>query len=248
MAETTRDRIIAAASALLAEGGREAISTRAVSTAANVQAPTIYRIFGDKSGLLDAVAGHGFQEYLRSKTSLGESDDPVEDLRHGWDLHVGFGLANPALYTLIYGEPRPGIESPAARAAAEVLAKQVRRIALAGRLRVSEERAAHMIHSAGCGTTLTLIAIPEERRDPGLSAMSREAVIAAVTTGAPQSTPADAQPVNRAVALRALLPQVTVLTDAERTLLAEWLDRIATAGSQKACPLVDPEPPNRLKI
>ncbi|GAB3832297.1 TetR/AcrR family transcriptional regulator [Dactylosporangium cerinum] len=230
IARATRDRIIAAAAALLTEGGREAVSTRAVSAAAGVQAPTIYRIFGDKRGLLDAVASHGFAEYLRSKTSLGHTDDPVEDLRHGWDLHVGFGIANPALYTLIYGEPRPGIESPAARAAAEVLAKQVRHIAEAGRLRVGEERAAHMIHSAGCGTVLNLIAIPEDRRDPGLSELSREAVIAAVTTDPRQASPADAQPVNRAVALRAVLPQATVLTAAERALLAEWLDRIAATG------------------
>lgn len=30
------------------------------------------------------------------------SRDPVADLRAGWDLHVGFGLCNPALYSLMY--------------------------------------------------------------------------------------------------------------------------------------------------
>jgi hypothetical protein len=58
----------------------------------------------------------------------------------------GFGLAHPAFYTLIYGEPRPGVESPAQREAAAVLAGMVRRIAEAGRLRVGEERAAHLVH------------------------------------------------------------------------------------------------------
>src|SRR4051794_36006940 len=53
-----RDRILQAAARLLAEGGREAVSTRAVSRAAGVQAPTIYRQFGDMQGLLDAVASH----------------------------------------------------------------------------------------------------------------------------------------------------------------------------------------------
>jgi hypothetical protein len=33
-----------------------------------------------------------------------------------------------------------------------------------------------------------------------------------------------------AVALRAALPEVAVLTGRERGLLAEWLDRIAAAG------------------
>src|SRR5258706_130799 len=80
-APTTRDRIVAAAAALLTEGGREAVSTRAVSAAAGVQAPAIYRIFGDKQGLLDAVASHGFATYLAGKAALPHSDDPVEDLR-----------------------------------------------------------------------------------------------------------------------------------------------------------------------
>src|SRR4051794_30638029 len=96
-ADSNRDRMIAAATRLLAEGGREAVSTRAVSAAAGVQAPTIYRLFGDKQGLLDAVAAHGFTTYLNSKTNLKPSADPIEDLRSGWDLHVNFGLTNPAL-------------------------------------------------------------------------------------------------------------------------------------------------------
>jgi hypothetical protein len=175
----------------------------------------------------DRAGGQGSE----AAVALGQTDDPVADLRHGWDLHVGFGVAHPAFYTLIYGEPRPGAESPAARAAAEVLGRQVHRIAEAGRLRVSEERAAHMIHSAGCGTTLTLIGIPEELRDPELSPLAREAVLAAVTTDAAEHGADDGgAPVGQALALGAALHRTTALTPAERTLLIEWLDRIATRG------------------
>ncbi|UQU64340.1 TetR/AcrR family transcriptional regulator [Couchioplanes caeruleus] len=220
---SSRERIVEAAAALLTAGGREAVSTRAVSAAANVQAPTIYRLFGDKQGLLDAVASHGFETYLRSKTALKKTDDPVEDLRRGWDLHVGFGLENPAYYTLIYGEPRAGVESPAAREAAIILENQVRRIAEAGRLRVSEERAAHLIHSAGAGITFELIGLPPERRDPELSRLARESVIAAVTTEKPAGTGGTA---SSAVALRAALPGIDVLSPGEKSLLAEWLDRM----------------------
>jgi AcrR family transcriptional regulator len=221
---TTRDRIVEAAAALLTEGGREAVSTRAVSAAAGVQAPTIYRTFGDKQGLLDAVASHGFAGYLHSKTSRERDPDPVEDLRRGFDLHVGFGLAHPAFYTLIYGEPRPGAESPARREAAAVLAGMVRRIAEAGRLRVGEERAAHLVHSAGCGVTFTLIGLPPEQRDPVLVEMARESVLAAITTDLPAH--AGTGPGATAVALRAVLPRLDALTSAERGLLGEWLDRI----------------------
>ncbi len=155
-----------AAADLLAEGDRTAVSTRAVAAAAGVHAPTIYRLFGDMRGLLDAVASYDFSTYLQVKTAREREVDPVEDLRRGWVLHVGFGLANPALYSLIYAEPHPGASSPAAVAAAELLAGQIRRIAEGGGLRVGEERAAHLVHAADCGTTLTLIALPVNRRCP----------------------------------------------------------------------------------
>lgn len=174
------------------------------------------------------MAGYGIATYLRTKSSLAETSDPVDDLRRGWDLHVEFGVSHPAFYTLIYGDARPGAESPAAKEAAAVLAKQVGRIAEAGRLRVSEAQAAHLIHSAGCGMTLTLISLPEAHRDPTLSTLARESVIATVTTDAPSAPDKAAErQVAHAVALRAALPQVTALAPTEKALLADWLDRIA---------------------
>ncbi|NGO74357.1 TetR/AcrR family transcriptional regulator [Streptomyces sp. YC504] len=227
-AESNRERIVEAATRLLAEQGREAVSTRAVSAAAGVQAPTIYRLFGDKQGLLDAVAARGFAGHLGEKNALKRTDDPVEDLRTGWNLNLEFGLANPALYTLMHAEPRPGGPSPAAAEALGILAGSVRRIAAAGRLRIDEARAIQLVHAAGGGTTLALIATDEDRRDISVSHLAREAVIAAITTDAP-TAPAPG-PAGAAVALRALLPGTDVLTAGERGLLAELLDRIAAAG------------------
>jgi AcrR family transcriptional regulator len=230
-----RERIIAAALDLLAEGGEDALSTRAVSAAAGVQPPTIYRFFGDKQGLLDAVATHGLQAYLATKSAVSPSDDPVADLRRGWDLHVELGLANPALYTLMYGRLRgDATTSPAARAAADILANHIRRIAEAGRLRVPEALAAGLVHAAGSGTTLALIAGPEDQRDPALSATAREAVIAAITTDQPIGR--QPGPVTAAVALRAALPHVDELTTSEKALLTEWLDRITPPGRTSGPP------------
>lgn len=210
--------------ALLAEGGRAAVSTRAVIAAAGVQAPTMYRIFGDKQGLLDAVAARGFVSHLRAHTSIATGPDPVEDLQRGWDVHVAFGLANPFLYSLIYGEPRPGPLPPGAREAERHLAGLVHRVAVAGRLLIDEQRAVELLTAAGTGTTLTLIATPGARAETGLSHLAREAVMAAITTRSPVRTTG---PVSAAVGLRAVLDRTTALTDGERTLLAEWLDRIA---------------------
>jgi AcrR family transcriptional regulator len=227
----TKDRIVRSAAALLAEGGREAVSTRSVAAAAGVQAPTIYRLFGDMQGLLDEAAAFGFSEYLRSKVAREIVDeDPVEDLRRGWDLHVGFGLDNPGFYRLMYTGHGP--EPAAAREGAEMLRGLVRSIAEAGRLRVGVEHAAGMIHAAAMGVVLSLIAAEPGDRDPALSEATREAVLAAITTDGPgdETTEGDAleRAANRAVALKAVLPGAEAgLTSGERALLSEWLDRIA---------------------
>jgi AcrR family transcriptional regulator len=224
-----RARILSAAAELLVDGGRDALTTRSVAAAAGVQAPTIYRLFGDKSGLLDAVAEHGFATYLKQKKVREFSPDPVENLRAGWDLHVGFGLANPALFSLMYGDPRPGAEPAAAAVGHQILKQRIRDLAVAGRLRVSEERAAYLVRASGCGTVLTLLSMPEDRRDLGLSEVAREAVIAAITMESPAfESPG---PAAAAIALRAVLPESIPLTGAERHLLEEWLDRLAVSRS-----------------
>lgn len=223
----TRERILEAAAALLAAEGRDGLSTRAVSAAAGVQPPALYRLFGDKDGLLDAVAAYGFDEYLTSKKALGTTGDAVEDLRRGWDLHIEFGLSRPEFYVLMYGDARPGRTSPAAREAEAMLRSIVERVAAAGRLRVSVERAARLVHATGMGVVLSLIATREEDRDPELSETARETVLTRILTGS-EEPPVSKLP-ERAIALRAGLDGATALTEAERVLLREWLDRIANA-------------------
>lgn len=220
----TRERLVKAAADLLIEGGKEAVSTRAVASAAGVQAPTLYRLFGDKDGLLDAVAAFGFSDYLATKHAMGASDNPVDDLRRGWELHIGFGLARPAFYLLMYGEPR----KRAARLEADAMLREIiSRIASAGRLTVPVEQAAQFVHAAGMGVVLALIATPEEDRDLEIITFSREQVIRAITTDAAPDEPTDIP--SRAIALRVALEEdpPLMLSPAERALLAEWLNRVA---------------------
>lgn len=224
---TTRDRIVTAALRLLDEGGPEAMSTRAVSAAAAVQAPAIYRLFTDKQGLLDAVTAWRFEEYLEQKTTRERAEDPVDDLRRGWDLHVGFGLANPAVYAAIYGVPRPGAPAPAVERSEAILLGMLARVAAAGRLRLDERTAATVVGAAGRGTTLMLIATPEAERDLGVADIVREAVIGAITTDAVPA--AGGEPLEVAArTVRAALPEVDSLRPAEKTLMADWLDRLTT--------------------
>lgn len=222
-----RARIIAAALELLEQGGQDAVSTRAVSAAAGVQPPTIYRFFGDKDGLLDAVATQGFLNYRAGKTAVPPSGDPVADLRDGWDGHIELALTKPALYQLMYNRSRTDpTTSSANSAAAEVLAARIRRVAEAGRLRVPEPLAVTLVHALGSGTALHLIATPPADRDPALSDAAREAVIAAITTDEPAG--GSPGPASAAIALHAALPTIDALSDNERALMGDWLDRIAS--------------------
>lgn len=221
-----RTRILNVTMKLLKAEGRDAITTRAVSQAAGIQPPIIYRLFGDKQGLLDAVAEFGFNSYISRKQSAPTTSDPVEALRFGWNLHIEFGLANPEIYLLMYAEPRPGEKSPAAKASFQILRNHIHQVAAVGRLRVSEERAANLFHAAGSGTVLTLLGMTQAERDMEISTIAREAVLSVIAKQASIKSKSLGS-VEAAIALRAVLDDTAPLSEGERSLLEEWLDRLA---------------------
>ena len=232
-----RERILRAAESLLSEHGREGVSTRAVSAAAGVQAQTIYRQYGDMAGLLNAVARHGFASYLQEKTASSgpSSGDPVADLRSGWNAHIEFGLRNPAMYALMYGEPRPGMESATDDIRAALTAV-LQRIAAGGRLAVGIEQATEIVLAANVGTALALLDARSRKRlvDNTFADTMREMVVATITTevdGAAESAGmvASSPPMVRsAVALVAGLAEVQErFTPGEFTLLHELLGRLS---------------------
>lgn len=218
-----RDRILEQAQRLLSEDGASAVTTRAVAAAAGVQPPTIYRLFGDKDGLVDALTEHVMAAYVDTKAATASgAADPVADLRAGWRTHVEFGLANPELYRLLATHRAPGA-SPATVRGIEVLRTRVRALAAAGLLRVSEERALSMIHAAGNGTVLALLEVPPGDRDAGLADAMLDAVLASVLATAPAAHDTATSAV--AVTFATVLDDLPGLSDAERTLLGEWLAR-----------------------
>jgi len=222
--DRTRTAIVEVAADLFHTGGSAAVTTRAVAAAAGVQAPTIYRLFGDKEGLLDAVAEHSFAAYVEGKTLSEKTDDPVADLDDGWDTHIGFGLANPALFALV-SDPQRGRRLLAAAGGEDILLDRMHRVALTGRLKVTERRAVEMIRAAGTGVVLTLLTMPPAERDLALVDSIYGAVKHAIISDVPVIPLGGTT--SAAVALRANLSDVTVLSAAEHALMTEWLDRIA---------------------
>ncbi len=224
----TRSRIVEAATQLLREGGAQAVTTRAVAQAAGAQAPSIYRFFGDKDGLVNAVAEHVMEQWVTQKAAAvpGEDADPMAALRSGWESQIEFGLANPELYALL-NAPERSRRSPATAAGIEILQARIRRLAQTGVLRVSELRALEMVHAGGTGAVLTLLATPPEHRDPGLAGALFEAVIAAICLTTPGRT--DTGVLATAVSFAAVVPELPGLRPPERALLTDWVEQsIAT--------------------
>ncbi|MGD8167551.1 TetR/AcrR family transcriptional regulator [Herbiconiux sp. P16] len=226
-----RGRIIDAAVQLLKEHGATAVTTRAVAVAAGVQPPAIYRLFGDKDGLLEAVAEHVMTSYVEAKAGIvdaaaADGVDPLDDLRTGWLTQLEFGLANPDVFRLL-SDPGRVLNSPSAAAGRRVLEKRIRRVAESGRLRVSEQRALGLVQAGGVGSVQTLLATPVEQRDPGLGEAMYEAVLAQILTDAPAREPDDT--VAATVAFRAIAPSLSALTASERQLMTDWLDRALAA-------------------
>jgi AcrR family transcriptional regulator len=233
---SARAKIVEAAAQLLRDGGARAVTTRAVAERAGFQAPMIYRLFGDKEGLVEAVAEAAMATYSNAKAAADDHLDPVAALRAAWRRHIDFGLANPELYVMLSANSHPH-PSSATVAGIQVLHRRVARMASAGLLVVSEQRTVEMIHATGNGTVLALIAQPAADRDLGLAEAVFDAVIAAISNQHAPGNGAQHDTLTALVRIGAVIDELAPLTDNERRLLSEWIRRCVTAFEASAATL-----------
>jgi AcrR family transcriptional regulator len=94
-AARNRARLLDAAARLIAEHGAAGVTMEAVASAAHVGKGTVFRRFGDRTGLLNALLDHSERQFqaafLSGPAPLGPGAPPVERLR-------AFGLALLARY------------------------------------------------------------------------------------------------------------------------------------------------------
>lgn len=218
-------RILGAAVRLVAEEGAEAATTRAIATAAGTQTPTIFRLFGDKQGLMDAVAEQTLHEFVAAKGRHGPGPDPVEDLRRGMIAFMTFGVTNPDVFIHMYA--RPGQQSKAAAIGYAALCERVRAVALTGRLRTTEDIACAVFHGLARGTVLNMLEHAPAEHEAMMEAAGQAAVNAVI--GRP-ATDVDAGIGGIAGALRAQLGNMPQFSHGERALMDELLERVAAGG------------------
>jgi AcrR family transcriptional regulator len=217
----TRDRLLGAAAELLTESTGRDVSTRAICERAGVQAPTLYHYFGNKQGLLDAVVDEAFTTHMRD--AAREHDDPVDAVRAAWDDHVRFGLAHPSYYVLVFGELLPGTPCTLTATAERLVVDLLNRVARQGRLQLAPDVAAKEVVAANVGATLALISDP----GAGWAEQLRDAVLASVVREAPEEHTDGTLSAMAVGFLAALDGEPAAFTDGERTLLREWLHRVA---------------------
>ena len=137
--ERTQAALRAAAERLVAEGGPDALSVRAVADEAGTTTRAVYSVFGSKEGLVAALAQTAFELLYEGIDRLPETDDPVEDMvAIGTKVVRGLVRDHPALFRIAFQriaglEPAPGLMAARQRAWVQLQAR-VQRVKDAGRL------------------------------------------------------------------------------------------------------------------
>jgi AcrR family transcriptional regulator len=99
--------LLESAIGILQRQGLEALTLRAVARAAGVSQAAPYRHFADRRALVAAVAEEGFRGLQKAMLDemqlLGASGAPRAGLKQVAVAYVRFGLANPAVYRVMFG-------------------------------------------------------------------------------------------------------------------------------------------------
>ncbi len=116
-----RDRLAAAAVALIARKGPQGFSLREVARRARVSEAAPYWHFADREALLAAVAERGFEELAKGMMEIWSREhDPAERFRALGIGYVRFALAHPSYLRVMFGSEVPDkAEHPALKEAGE---------------------------------------------------------------------------------------------------------------------------------
>jgi AcrR family transcriptional regulator len=89
-------------------GSDEAVTLRAVAREIGISAPSIYAHFADREAIVIAVVLRIFDELAGAvqQGSAAARQDPVARLVAGCEAYVGYGLAHPARYGVLFSGPR----------------------------------------------------------------------------------------------------------------------------------------------
>lgn len=101
--DRTREELLAAAEAMVAENGADALSLRRLATAVGTTTRAVYSVFGNRQGLISALYREAFQVLIRRVEALPVTADPRADLMTaGLKGFRGYALEHPHLFRLVF--------------------------------------------------------------------------------------------------------------------------------------------------
>jgi len=176
-----RASILAAAQALIADQGADALSMRRLAERCGYTVPTLYHHFGGKLGLVEAVLDEVFRELVSGLRAIAGGHDPVARLRAMLRCFVDFGLRVPVHYRLLMTPVSDAIPMPPSlEEARALLDRALEALAREGRLREPDPaKAAQVIYVATHG----LISLPSQRTDIAWAEDLVEVALEAILSG-----------------------------------------------------------------
>ena len=151
--ESTGAQLLVSAEALLAEGGPDAVSVRAVADRSATTTRAVYAVFGGKEGLVRQLCRSGYDLLSDAVEALPHTKDPDADLvACGIDGFRSFATRRPHLFRLTFERVTSDLlEDPAVRDSAErsyrALAERVDRVIDHRRLRLEPAAVVLQFHS-----------------------------------------------------------------------------------------------------
>ncbi|TDC48527.1 TetR/AcrR family transcriptional regulator [Actinomadura sp. KC345] len=106
--EAIRTTLLDAASRLLAAEGPQALALRRIAVEVGCSTTVLYRMFGGKSGLTEALYIEGFRRFRERLAAVPPDPDPRVRLHALGLAYRDNALAERNYYGLMFGEPVPG--------------------------------------------------------------------------------------------------------------------------------------------
>jgi AcrR family transcriptional regulator len=107
IAKTTDEDVIVAARKAIEQSGADALSMQAVANVIGVSAPSLYKRFPDRAGLLARVERQVLAELATLLERAARRPSPIEQLEAMARTYRRFARANPRLYAMLYSGALP---------------------------------------------------------------------------------------------------------------------------------------------
>jgi AcrR family transcriptional regulator len=167
--------LLDAASRLLASDGPSGLTVRRIASDAGCSTMGVYSRFGSKDGVVDHLYMEGFRRLIGAMDAVGDSDDPLADLRRCGLAYRRNAIENATYYLVMFARAVPGfVPSDEAQtvsyASFEQLVERVSRCQAAGAYREGEpHEMAEVIWGAIHGhVMLELVGMQATKDDPAV--------------------------------------------------------------------------------